>query len=141
MKHPILVLVCALALSANLNAQKIPTLKPLKELPGTLMPVEKKGRWGYADQKGKTVIKPVFEVAEGFRPVTADDVTMAAWFRESACPLVVAANKVDKIGKREIEGNMAIIRETLSLEETTLLLPFSAEKGIGRDRLLAERSV
>lgn len=76
MKHPILVLVCALALSANLNAQKIPTLKPLKELPGTLMPVEKKGRWGYADQKGKTVIKAVFEVAEGFRPVTADGVTM-----------------------------------------------------------------
>ena len=69
---------------------------------------------------------------------TADDVTMAAWFRESACPLVVVANKVDKISKREAESNLALIRETLSLGETTLLIPFSAEKGIGRDRLLAE---
>ena len=76
MKHLIPVLLCALAFSVNVNAQKIPTLKPLKDLPGTLMPVEKKGRWGYADQKGKTVIKPVFEVAEGFLPVTADGVTM-----------------------------------------------------------------
>ena len=69
---------------------------------------------------------------------TADDVTMAAWFRESACPLAVVANKVDKLGKREIEGNLALIRDTLSLVESTLLIPFSAEKGVGRDRLLAE---
>ena len=69
---------------------------------------------------------------------TADDVTMAAWFRESGCPTVVVANKVDKLGKREIEGNMALIRETLLLPETTILLPFSAEKGIGRAQLLSE---
>ena len=69
---------------------------------------------------------------------TADDVTMAAWFRESACPMVVVANKVDKLSKREMEGNIPLIRETLALTETTELIPFSAEKGIGRDRLLAE---
>ena len=69
---------------------------------------------------------------------TADDVTMAAWFQQSDCPLVVVANKVDKLAKREIEGNMALIRETLSLTEQTLLIPFSAEKGIGRAVLLAE---
>ena len=69
---------------------------------------------------------------------TADDVTMAAWFHETGRPMLVVANKVDKLGKREIEGNMALIRETLSLSETTTLIPFSAEKGIGRDKLLAE---
>jgi GTP-binding protein len=68
---------------------------------------------------------------------TADDVTMAAWFRDAACPVVVVANKVDKLAKREIEGNLSLIRETLSLPETTELIPFSAEKGVGRDRLLA----
>ncbi len=76
MKHPILVLICTLALSANLNAQKIPTLKPLKELPGALFPFEKKGEWGYVDEKGKTVIKAMFEAAEEFHPVTSDGVTM-----------------------------------------------------------------
>ena len=76
MKHPLLVLLFALALPAQLSAQKIPTLKPLKEVPEVLLPFEKKGHWGYADQKGKTVIKTVFDAAEGFIPVTADDVTM-----------------------------------------------------------------
>lgn len=69
---------------------------------------------------------------------TADDVTMAAWFRESDCPTVVVANKVDKLAKREIDGNMALIRETLALQTSTLLIPFSAEKGIGKDILLSE---
>lgn len=69
---------------------------------------------------------------------TADDVTMAAWFRESACPTVVVANKVDKLAKREIDSNMALIRETLALQPSTLLIPFSAEKGIGKDILLSE---
>lgn len=69
---------------------------------------------------------------------TADDVTMAAWFRESACPTVVVANKVDKLAKREIDGNMALIREMLALQPSTLLIPFSAEKGIGKDILLSE---
>ncbi len=69
---------------------------------------------------------------------TADDVTMAAWFRESGCPTIVVANKVDKLARREIEGNMALIRGTLGLDESVLLLPFSAEKRLGRDQLLSE---
>ena len=69
---------------------------------------------------------------------TADDMTMSAWFQETGCPLLVVANKVDKLGSREIDGNMALIRETLSLKDSTVLIPFSAEKGIGRESLLAE---
>ena len=62
---------------------------------------------------------------------TADDVTMASWFRDTGCPLVVAANKLDKLKKSEIDPNLALIRQTLSLGEGDLLLPFSAEKGVG----------
>ena len=69
---------------------------------------------------------------------TADDVTMAAWFRESGCPTVIVANKVDKLSKRELDENLPMIRDTLALEESALLIPFSAEKGTGRERLLAE---
>lgn len=69
---------------------------------------------------------------------TADDMTMAAWFRDSACPTVVVANKVDKISKREAEENMAMIRASLALGDETRLIPFSAEKGIGREQLLSE---
>ena len=69
---------------------------------------------------------------------TADDVTMAQWFKSSGCPMVVVANKCDKLKKSEIEPNMALIRETLELNEETMLIPFSAEKGNGKDALMSE---
>ena len=69
---------------------------------------------------------------------TQDDVTMAAWFRNSGCPMIVVANKLDKLRKSEIEPNLARIRDTLALPEDALLIPFSAEKGQGREALLAE---
>ena len=69
---------------------------------------------------------------------TADDVTMARWFQNSGCRLVVVANKLDKLKKSEIEPNLSRIRETLYLSEDVLLIPFSAEKGQGREQLLAE---
>ena len=69
---------------------------------------------------------------------TADDVTMAEWFKHSGCRLVVVANKLDKLKKSEIEPNMQQIRETLALPEQVMLIPFSAEKGQGRELLLAE---
>lgn len=69
---------------------------------------------------------------------TADDVTMAQWFKSSGCPMVVVANKCDKLKKSEIEPNMALIRETLELNEDTVLIPFSAEKGNGKDALMSE---
>lgn len=69
---------------------------------------------------------------------TADDVIMAQWFKSSGCPMVVVANKCDKLKKSEIEPNMALIRETLELNEDTVLIPFSAEKGKGKDALMSE---
>ena len=68
---------------------------------------------------------------------TADDVTMCDYFKSTGCPLIVVANKLDKLKKSEIEPNMAVIRETLSLPDDVQLYPFSAEKGSGRDELLA----
>ncbi len=68
---------------------------------------------------------------------TADDITMAEWFKGTGCPLVVCANKLDKLKKSEVEPNLALIRDTLSLSEATPLVPFSAEKGTGRDRLIS----
>lgn len=67
---------------------------------------------------------------------TADDCTMARWFKETGCPLVIVANKLDKLKKSEIEPNLQIIRDTLELGETDQLIPFSAEKGTGREELL-----
>ena len=69
---------------------------------------------------------------------TADDCTMAEWFKGSGRPLVVVANKLDKLKKSEIEPNLQLIRDTLTLPESVPLIPFSAEKGQGRETLMAE---
>ena len=50
---------------------------------------------------------------------TADDVTMSGWFKDSGRPFVVVANKVDKLSKTAAAQNMALIRETLELDEET----------------------
>ena len=67
---------------------------------------------------------------------TADDCTMANWFKETGCPLAVAANKLDKLKKSEIAPNLEQIRTTLELGEDVPVIPFSAEKGTGKEELL-----
>ena len=62
---------------------------------------------------------------------------MAQYFQQTGKPYVVVANKLDKLKKSEIEPNLKTIREILALEEETSMIPFSAEKGQGREELLA----
>ena len=67
---------------------------------------------------------------------TADDVRMAAFFRETGSSFVVVANKLDKLKASEVQPNLQRIRETLSLGDEVQLIPYSAQKGEGRDLLL-----
>lgn len=69
---------------------------------------------------------------------TADDVTMGQWYAASGKPYVVVANKLDKVKKSELEGNIQRIRETLELPETVPVIPFSAEKGDGKQELIGQ---
>ena len=67
---------------------------------------------------------------------TNNDITMARWFLDSECPFVVVANKLDKVKKSQILGNLEVIRQDLELPESCPVIPFSAEKGTGRDDLV-----
>ena len=99
-----------------------------------------KERWGrlmesYFQDEGGLITLGVQIVDIRHKP-TADDVTMYSWFRDSGCPSVVVANKLDKLKKSQVEPALALIRETLELPEDALLIPFSAEKGTGREELI-----
>ena len=48
----------------------------------------------------------------------------------------MVANKLDKLKKSEIAPNLQTIREDLELPEECPVIPFSAEKGDGRDELM-----
>ena len=67
---------------------------------------------------------------------TMNDITMARWFLDSQCPFVVVANKLDKVKSSQIAGNLQTIREDLELPQNCPVIPFSAEKGTGREELV-----
>lgn len=67
---------------------------------------------------------------------TADDRTMSDFFLSTGKPFAVVANKLDKLKKSEIEGNLRQIRDVLELPPEVPVIPFSAEKGDGRQELL-----
>ena len=71
-------------------------------------------------------------------PPTNNDITMARWFMDSGCRFVVVANKMDKLKKSELEPNLKTIRNDLELPEDCPIIPFSAEKGNGREELLKQ---
>ena len=77
------------------------------------------------------------QIVDARHKPTADDVTMHDYFVQTGCPVVIVANKLDKLKAREIEPNLAQIRETLSLRDDELVIPFSAEKGTGKEQLIA----
>lgn len=75
-------------------------------------------------------------IVDARHPPTNNDITMARWFLDAECPFLVLANKLDKVKKSELAENLTIIRRDLELPEGTPLIPFSAEKGDGREDLL-----
>ena len=105
-----------------------------------------KERWGrlmdsYFQDEGEILTAGVLIVDIRHKP-TADDVTMHDWFRQTGCPEIIVANKLDKLKKSQVEPALSLIRETLELTEEDALVPFSAEKGEGKDtliRLLTEK--
>ena len=114
------------------------------DLPGygfARVPQAEKDRWGKLMEdffSEPSLISLGVMIVDARHKPTADDVTMADWFRQAGCRWIVVANKTDKLKKSEIEPNLAQIRETLSLAEDVTLIPFSAEKGNGRDAVMSE---
>ena len=101
---------------------------------------EERDRWGrlmenYFQEQGLITLGVL--IVDARHKPTADDVTMCTWFKESGCPLIVVANTLDKLKKKEIEPNLQRIWDTLELPDTAALIPFSAEKGIGKTELLS----
>ena len=97
-----------------------------------------KDRWGrlMEDYFAASRIDLGVLIVDYRHPPTQNDITMARWFLDSGCPFVVVANKMDKLKKSELEPNLKTIREDLELPDSCPIIPFSAEKGNGRDELV-----
>lgn len=111
------------------------------DLPGygyAKVPLAEKERWGRLMEAyfASGRIDLGILIVDARHAPTMNDVTMADYFMQTGCPFVVVANKMDKLKKSEIQKNLATIREDLELPEECPVIPFSAEKGTGRDDLV-----
>ena len=130
--------------TVHINYFKIDRAFYLVDLPGygyAKVAKTERDRWGrlmeeyFADPELMSL--GVMIVDARHKP-TADDCTMAQWYTDAGRPFLVVANKLDKLKKSEVEPNLQLIRQTLELDDTVKLIPFSAEKGTGRQDLLNE---
>ena len=113
----------------------------LVDLPGygfAKVSQSEKERWGklMEDYFAANRITLGILIVDYRHPPTNNDITMARWFLDSGCPFAVVANKMDKLKKSELEPNLKLIRQDLELQDTCPVIPFSAEKGDGRDALV-----
>ena len=113
----------------------------LVDLPGygfAKVSQKEKERWGrlMEDYFAANRIDLGVMIVDYRHPPTNNDIVMANWFLESGCPFVVVANKMDKLKKSELEPNLKTIREDLNLPDEVIIIPFSAEKGNGREDLV-----
>lgn len=111
------------------------------DLPGygyAKVPPKEKERWGrlMEDYFASGRITLGIFIVDARHAPTENDVIMADYFIQTGCPFVVVANKLDKVKKSQIESNLQQIADVLGLPEGCPVIPFSAEKGTGRDELV-----
>lgn len=126
----------------HINYFKIDNTFYLVDLPGygyAKVSKSERDRWGrlmesyFADPD---LMSLGIMIVDSRHKPTADDCTMAQWFKDTGCPFVVVANKLDKLKKSEIEPNLQRVRDVLELGDDVKVIPFSAEKGDGKQDLL-----
>lgn len=126
----------------HINYFKVDGRAYFVDLPGygyAQVAASEKERWGKLMERYFALPEQItlgVMIVDARHAPTALDVVMAKLFTDTGRPFVVVANKLDKLKKSEIEPNMALIRQTLALDDAVPIIPFSAEKGTGRGDLL-----
>ena len=127
--------------TTHINFFRIDNKIYLVDLPGygfAKVSQSEKERWGklMEDYFAANRITLGILIVDYRHPPTNNDITMARWFLDSGCPFAVVANKMDKLKKSELVPNLQLIHQDLELPDSCPVIPFSAEKGDGRDALV-----
>ena len=125
--------------TAQINFYNIDDTVYFVDLPGygyAAVSKQEKKRWGAMMEEylnTRENLRQTFLLVDLRHKPTADDVQMAEWIRYNFGALIVIATKLDKLKKSQIEGNLEVVRQTLNLTDEDVIVPFSAEKGNGRE--------
>ena len=125
--------------TAQINFYNIDDAIYFVDLPGygyAAVSKQEKKKWGLMMEEylnTRENLRHTLLLVDSRHKPTADDVQMAEWIRYNFGNLVVIATKLDKLKKSQIEGNLEVVKQTLKLTDKDILVPFSSEKGTGRD--------
>lgn len=85
--------------------------------------------------KKRESLRAVIQIVDIRHSPSVEDIEMQQWLREMQVPTMVVATKADKIARGQWLKHLTIIAKALDIPEVSMILPFSAESGIGRDEL------
>lgn len=127
--------------TSQVNYFKIDGKAYLVDLPGygyAKVSKAERDRWGRLMESyfAAGLISLGVQIVDARHKPTADDLTMIQWFYGTGCPVLIVANKLDKLKKSEIDPNLDLIRQTLCPNDEAEVIPFSAETGIGKEALI-----
>lgn len=129
--------------TTHINYFKVDNQLYLVDLPGygyARVSQAERARWGRLIEQwfqDPSLMTLGIQIVDARHKPTADDCTMIECFKQSGKPFIVVANKLDKLKKSEVEPNLLQIRTTLQLDDSVKVIPFSAEKKLGRAELLS----
>lgn len=129
--------------TTHINYFKVDNQLYLVDLPGygyARVSQAERARWGRLIEQwfqDPSLMTLGIQIVDARHKPTADDCTMIECFKQSGKPFIVVANKLDKLKKSEIEPNLLQIKATLQLDDSVKVIPFSAEKKLGRTELLS----
>ena len=129
--------------TTHINYFKVDNQLYLVDLPGygyARVSQSERARWGRLIEQwfqDPSLMTLGIQIVDARHKPTADDCTMIECFKQSGKPFIVVANKLDKLKKSEIEPNLLQIKTTLQLDDSVKVIPFSAEKKLGRTELLS----
>jgi len=124
------------------NFYKINDSFYIVDLPGygfaKVSQIEKK-KWGEMVESFLTSdmnLVSIIHVVDIRHDPTVDDIQMAEWIQHYQIPVIILANKADKLGKTRWKPQMNQIRKCLNLSPDVPILPFSAQNKTGLDSLI-----
>lgn len=127
--------------TVTVNFYRVDNIR-LVDLPGygyAKVPFSERSRWsdlmeGYFGS-GRN-IKKVFQLIDMRHPATDFDISMLEFLRHYDIDYTVILTKSDKLNKGETEERLSLIYEELGdLSEGVEIIPFSATKGTGAERI------
>lgn len=127
--------------TVTINFYKVDNVR-LVDLPGygyAKVPFKEKSRWsdlmeGYFGS-GRN-IKMVFQLIDMRHPATDFDISMLDYLSQMGIDYTIILTKSDKLNKTETQNRLdLIVKELDEFAEDTEIIPFSALKGTGAERI------